>query len=77
MAEKVSFTRPAAERIGKVVRIVQKAGVDGRLFGSVTPHDVAEALGKMGHAVSKAQVRMPAGPLKVVGEHAVNVVITP
>jgi large subunit ribosomal protein L9 len=58
---------------GKVVRIVQKAGVDGRLFGSVTNADVAEGLTKMGLAVQKAQVRMPNGPLKVVGEHKVSV----
>ena len=58
---------------GKTVRIAQKAGVDGRLFGSVTNADVAEALTKMGLPVAKAQVRMPTGPLKVVGEHSVSV----
>jgi large subunit ribosomal protein L9 len=58
---------------GKTVRIAQKAGVDGRLFGSVTNHDVSEALTKMGLAVAKSQVRMPNGPLKTVGEHAVSV----
>ena len=58
---------------GKTVRVAQKAGVDGRLFGSVTNHDVAEALGKMGLAVQKSQVRMPTGPLKTVGEHLVSV----
>jgi large subunit ribosomal protein L9 len=58
---------------GKTVRIVQKAGVDGRLFGSVTNADVAEGLTKMGLAVQKSQVRMPAGPLKTVGEHVVTV----
>jgi large subunit ribosomal protein L9 len=58
---------------GKTFRIAAKAGVDGRLFGSVTNHDVADALGKAGYAVSKAQVRMPNGPLKAVGEHPVTV----
>ena len=58
---------------GKTVRIVQKAGVDGRLFGSVTNFDVAEGLTKLGLAVHKAQVRMPNGPLKTVGEHVVTV----
>ena len=58
---------------GKTVRIVQKAGVDGRLFGSVTNHDVAEALVKMGLQVQKMQVRMPTGPLKTVGEHPVSI----
>jgi hypothetical protein len=55
------------------VRIAQKAGVDGRLFGSVTNADIAEALTKMGLAVQKSQVRMPNGPLKTVGEHTVSV----
>jgi large subunit ribosomal protein L9 len=58
---------------GKTVRIAQKAGVDGRLFGSVTNQDIAEALGKMGLAVVKSQVRLPVGPLKTVGEHTVSV----
>ena len=58
---------------GKTVRVAQKAGVDGRLFGSVTNHDVAEALVKMGLQVLKSQVRMPNGPLKTVGEHPVTV----
>lgn len=58
---------------GKTVRIAQKAGVDGRLFGSVTNADVAEALTKAGMAIQKSQVRMPTGPLKTVGEHPVSV----
>ena len=64
----------AAQLGGKTVRIAQKAGVDGRLFGSVTNHDIAEALTKMGLAVHKSQVRMPGGPLKAVGEYTVAVV---
>jgi large subunit ribosomal protein L9 len=63
----------AEQLSGKTVRIVQKAGVDGRLFGSVTNFDIAEGLTKMGLAVQKAQVRMPSGPLKTVGEHTVSV----
>ena len=58
---------------GKTVRIAQKAGVDGRLFGSVTNADIAEALTKAGNAIAKSQVRMPNGPLKTVGEHPVSV----
>ncbi len=58
---------------GKTVRIAQKAGVDGRLFGSVTNADIAEALTKIGLSVQKSQVRMPNGPLKTVGEHPVSV----
>jgi large subunit ribosomal protein L9 len=58
---------------GKTVRIAQKAGVDGRLFGSVTNADIAQALSKIGLAVQKSQVRLPNGPLKTVGEHPVSV----
>jgi large subunit ribosomal protein L9 len=73
-AAKLAVAQALGEKLaGKTVRIAQKAGVDGRLFGSVTNADVAEALTKMGMAVQKAQVRMPNGPLKTVGDHAVTV----
>jgi large subunit ribosomal protein L9 len=73
-AAKLAAAQQLGEQLaGKTVRIAQKAGVDGRLFGSVTNHDVAEALTKMGLAIAKAQVRMPNGPLKTVGEHSVSV----
>lgn len=72
--EKLAAAQALGEQLsGKTVRIAQKAGVDGRLFGSVTNADIAEALGKMGLAVQKSQVRLPNGPLKTVGEHAVSV----
>lgn len=73
-AAKLDAAKSLGEQLqGKVVRIVQKAGVDGRLFGSVTNFDIAEGLTKMGLAVQKSQVRMPTGPIKTVGEHAVTV----
>ena len=73
-AEKLATAQALGGQIeGRTVRIAQKAGVDGRLFGSVTNNDIAEALGKQGIAVSKAQVRMPNGPLKTVGEYSVTV----
>ena len=58
---------------GKTVRVSQKAGVDGRLFGSVTNADIAEALTKAGTPINKSQVRLPNGPLKAVGEFTVSV----
>lgn len=58
---------------GLTLQIVQKAGVDGRLFGSVTNYDVVEALEKQGHEVERSQVRMPTGPLKQVGEFPIEV----
>ncbi len=60
---------------GFTVTITQKAGVDGRLFGSVTNGDIAEALVAAGHEVVKASVRLPNGPLKTVGDHAVSVAL--
>jgi large subunit ribosomal protein L9 len=73
-AEKLAAAQAVGEKLnGKVVRIAQKAGVDGRLFGSVTNADIAEALTKNGFTIAKAQVRLPNGPLKTVGEHAVSV----
>jgi large subunit ribosomal protein L9 len=58
---------------GMKVEIAQKAGVDGRLFGSVTNADIAEALGKQGVAVKKAEIRMPQGPLKHIGEFPITI----
>ncbi|WGS48303.1 50S ribosomal protein L9 [Paraburkholderia sp. D15] len=73
-AEKLAAAQAQGEKLGgSTVQIGQKAGVDGRLFGSVTNADIAEALGKQGFAVEKAQVRLPEGPLKTVGEHPVQV----
>lgn len=73
-AEKLSGAQALGEKLsGKQIRIAQKAGVDGRLFGSVTNFDIAEALKKEGFEVHKSQVRLPNGPLKTVGEHPVSV----
>jgi large subunit ribosomal protein L9 len=73
-AAKLAAAQSLGEQLaGKTVRITQKAGVDGRLFGSVTNHDIAEALSKTGLTVAKSQVRLPNGPLKTVGEHPVSV----
>ena len=58
---------------GLMVQITQKAGVDGRLFGSVTNGDIAEALKAQNFNVEKSQVHMPDGPLKTVGDHHVTV----
>ena len=64
----VTSQERAAKLEGSKIEISQKAGVDGRLFGSVTNADIAEALQKQGHEVKKADVRMPTGPLKHIGE---------
>ena len=58
---------------GLTLQITQKAGPDGRLFGSVTNYDIVEALNKQGHEVERAQIRMPQGPLKQVGEFPIEI----
>jgi large subunit ribosomal protein L9 len=76
LADKLAAAQAEGEKLaGKTVTIAQKAGVDGRLFGSVTNADVAEALKASGFVVAKAQVRMPNGPLKVVGAQTVSVAL--
>lgn len=75
-AEKLADAQSRAARLeGVTVVIQQKAGVDGRLFGSVTNADIAEALKAMGHDVAKADVRMPNGPFKAIGEYQVELAL--
>ena len=75
-AAKLEAAKSLGEQLqGKVVRITQKAGVDGRLFGSVTNLDIAEGLARMGHEVHKSQVRLPNGPIKTVGDSQVSVAL--
>ncbi|MGF6273365.1 large subunit ribosomal protein L9 [Massilia sp. UYP11] len=75
-AEKLAAAQTQGDKLsGLTVTIGQKAGVDGRLFGSVTNADIAEALTKQGFPVEKAAVRMPTGPLKTTGEFPVAVAL--
>jgi len=60
---------------GLMVQIAQKAGVDGRLFGSVTNYDIVDALKKQGFEVERAQVRMPGGPIKQVGDTQIAIAL--
>jgi len=65
-----------AEKLeGLIVRISQKAGVDGRLFGSVTNTDIAEALKAQGFEVAKADIRMPEGHLKQIGDYPITIAL--
>ena len=74
--EQLSLAQEKAAKLdGITVQIAQKAGVDGKLFGSVTNADVAEALHAQGFDVAKANVRMPQGPLKNIGEHPLKVAL--
>ena len=75
-AVKLAECQALGEKLaGSVCKLTQKAGVDGRLFGSVTNADIAEELSKTGFKVSKSQVRMPNGPIKVVGDSTVSVAL--
>lgn len=65
----------AAKLNGLTLQITQKAGPDGRLFGSVTNYDIVEALGKQGHEVERSQIRMPQGPLKQVGAFPIEIAL--
>ena len=75
-AAKLAEAQALGEKLaGTTIKLTQKAGVDGRLFGSVTNYDIAEELTKMGFPVQKAQVRMPNGPIKTVGDSTVSVAL--
>jgi len=60
---------------GFMLQITQKAGPDGRLFGSVTNYDIVEGLEKQGHKVERSQIRMPQGPLKQVGDYPIQIAL--
>ncbi|MSQ56500.1 MAG: 50S ribosomal protein L9 [Limnohabitans sp.] len=75
-AEKLAVANAQGEKLkGTILKITQKAGVDGRLFGSVTTFDIAEELGKMGFEVAKSNVRLTSGPIKIVGDAKIHVVL--
>jgi large subunit ribosomal protein L9 len=72
-AEKLGAAQERATKLeGFVLQLAQKAGVDGRLFGSVGNADIAEGLQAQGYDISKAEVRLPEGPFKTIGEYEVS-----
>ena len=60
---------------GQMVQITRKAGVDGRLFGSVTSPDIVEALKALGHTIERSAIRLPQGPLKAIGDHQIAIAL--
>jgi large subunit ribosomal protein L9 len=75
-AEMLAQTQEKGAQLeGLMLQISQKAGVDGKLFGSVTNSDVSEALKKQGFDVPKAAIRMPEGPLKMIGDYPLKVAL--
>ncbi len=75
-ADKLAAAQQQAEKLGNVtLKMTQKAGVDGRLFGSITTFDIASELSKLGFEVAKSQVRMVNGLIKTVGDTSVQLVL--
>ena len=75
-ADKLAAAQAAGNKLnGTTVELTEKAGVDGRLFGSVTNFTVADALKSLGHEVDRSMVRMPEGPIKTVGQYEVQVAL--
>jgi len=75
-AEKLAAAQARADQLaGMNVQIAQRAGVDGKLFGSVGTVDIVEALKDKGISVAKSEIRMPAGPIKAIGEYAIDLVL--
>jgi large subunit ribosomal protein L9 len=68
-------TERGAKLNGLVLKITQKAGVDGKLFGSVTNHDIVEALKAQGHEVERSHIRMPTGALKQAGDYPLQIAL--
>jgi large subunit ribosomal protein L9 len=60
---------------GLTLKITQKAGTDGRLFGSVTNYDIVDLLKAQGHVVERSQIRMPTGPLKQAGDYPIQIAL--
>ena len=76
-AQQAQILADAQAKLEKVngvsVDIIQKAGVDGRLFGSVTHYDIADALKAKGHEINKNQIQMPTGPIKQIGDSEISI----
>ena len=73
-AERIAVAQAVADKLnGQTIEIASKVGVDGRLFGSVTNADIAEAVDKLGFEIKKSQVRTPLGAIKAIGEYTITV----
>jgi len=73
-AEEVTAAKARASKLdGQVVRITAQAGPEGKLFGSIGTMDVAEACSALGVEVGRSEVRLPDGPIRVIGEHDIEI----
>src|SRR5690606_3798367 len=74
-ADRLATAQALADKLsGHTLQITERSGVDGRLFGSVTPASIAEALARDGFEVSRSMLRMPDGAIKAIGDYKVEVV---
>jgi large subunit ribosomal protein L9 len=74
--EKLTAAQEQAQTLdGLMVQIARKAGVDGKLFGSVTNMDIAAALKSQGHEILKSTIRMPQGPIKQIGDYSLSIAL--
>jgi len=71
-AERKAAEQRASQLAGKVLRLTAQAGTEGKLFGSIGTVDIAEACAALGVEVERSEVRLPEGPIRVVGEHKVE-----
>lgn len=77
-AQRLADAQALAEKLHEqVIKITQKAGVDGRLFGSVTNHDVSQELQRQGFDIHKSQIRLPEGPIKTTGDTTLSLGLHP
>lgn len=75
-AERLAGARELAAKLeGVTIQFTRKAGADGRLFGSVTNFDIAEALAAQGLEVEKGTIRLPDGPLKSIGDFSIEIAL--
>ena len=75
-AEAIAAAQTQADKLtGLMLQITRKTGVDGRLFGSVSTHDISEALAAQGFQVEKGAIRLPEGPLKTIGDTPVQIAL--
>ena len=75
-AEAIAAAQAQVEKLeGLMLQITRKTGVDGRLFGSVSTHDIAEVLAAQGFKVEKSAIRLPEGPLKTIGDTLVQIAL--
>ncbi|MBI4995429.1 MAG: 50S ribosomal protein L9 [Rhodocyclales bacterium] len=74
--EKLAAAQTVAAKLeGLTIQLARKAGVDGRLFGSVGSADITEALAAQGTEIEKSAVRMPLGPIKQLGESQIEIAL--